>query len=127
MHTLISTASHNLMSQITALWKGNGHIPGLLSMLVCWRQQHAMSPGFEESYEDNAVRELEEEMGIMGACLETLFDFWYSDDTCRLWGRLFRYSFIPDAPASVFCLVCFLQARIYIVDINEMSSDRAMK
>jgi len=60
-----------------------------------------MSPGFEESYEDNAVRELEEEMGIMGACLETLFDFWYSDDTCRLWGRFFRYSFISDAPASV--------------------------
>ncbi|CAL5221884.1 g4147 [Coccomyxa viridis] len=46
--------------------------------------------GYGESYEDNAVRELEEEMGITGACLETLFDFWYSDNTCRLWGRLFR-------------------------------------
>ena len=55
------------------------------------RQALLWATGFGESYEDNAVRELEEEMGITGACLETLFDFWYSDDTCRLWGRLFRY------------------------------------
>ncbi len=46
--------------------------------------------GFGESYEDNAMRELEEEMGITGAGLETLFDFFYGDSTCRLWGRLFR-------------------------------------
>jgi hypothetical protein len=36
------------------------------------------------------VRELEEEMGIKNAVLEELFDFWYSNDVCRLWGRLFR-------------------------------------
>ena len=46
--------------------------------------------GVGESYEDNAVRELEEEMGITGVPLETLFDFFYGDSTCRLWGRLFR-------------------------------------
>jgi 8-oxo-dGTP pyrophosphatase MutT (NUDIX family) len=36
------------------------------------------------------VRELEEEMGVKNAGLEELFDFWFSNDVCRLWGRLFR-------------------------------------
>lgn len=36
------------------------------------------------------MRELEEEMGIKDAPISKLFDFWYSDNTCRLWGRLFR-------------------------------------
>ena len=50
----------------------------------------ALGAGYGESYRDNAVRELEEEMGIKNADLEELFDFWFSNDVCRLWGRLFR-------------------------------------
>ena len=29
-------------------------------------------------------------MGVKNADLEELFDFWFSNDVCRLWGRLFR-------------------------------------
>ncbi len=101
MHALISTASHNLLSRLQHYGKALAIYQGCFHCVYAGVNSMQMSPGFEESYEDNAVRELEEEMGIMGACLETLFDFWYSDDTCRLWGRLFRYSFISDAPASV--------------------------
>ena len=42
-----------------------------------------------ESYEENAVRELEEELGVQ-APVTALFDFFYEDDVCRLWGRAFR-------------------------------------
>jgi 8-oxo-dGTP pyrophosphatase MutT (NUDIX family) len=42
-----------------------------------------------ESYEDGAIRELEEEMGIAGAPLKPLFDFWFEDKTIRVWGRAF--------------------------------------
>ena len=57
---------------------------------VCSDVLRILHTGFEETYEDNAVRELEEEMGIKDAAIEKLFDFWYGDETCRLWGRLFR-------------------------------------
>ena len=79
-------ASYGIYLQYSGLnWNVKGiHSPPLSAKLL---QQFT---GYGESYEDNAVRELEEEMGITGACLETLFDFWYSDNTCRLWGRLFR-------------------------------------
>ncbi|BDA43787.1 Uncharacterized Nudix hydrolase YfcD [Coccomyxa sp. Obi] len=46
--------------------------------------------GEGETYEENAVREIEEEMGVTGVNLERQFDFFYSDNVCRLWGRLFR-------------------------------------
>lgn len=42
-----------------------------------------------ESYEQGAVRELEEEMGIAGVELQTHFDFLYEDDRSRVWGRVF--------------------------------------
>lgn len=71
---------------------------------LSWAQCMQHSTGFGESYEDNAVRELEEEMGITDACLETLFDFWYSDGTCRLWGRLFRWD-CDDCPCET-CSYC---------------------
>ncbi|MGD8372566.1 MAG: NUDIX hydrolase YfcD [Syntrophobacterales bacterium] len=42
-----------------------------------------------ESYEQGAVRELEEELGIGAAVLTELFDFFYEDEHIRLWGRAF--------------------------------------
>jgi 8-oxo-dGTP pyrophosphatase MutT (NUDIX family) len=42
-----------------------------------------------ESYEEGAVRELEEELGIRDTPLTLLFDFYYEDEHIRLWGRAF--------------------------------------
>lgn len=42
-----------------------------------------------ESYLECATRELEEEMGIRGAALETLFDFYFEDERSRVWGTAF--------------------------------------
>jgi len=42
-----------------------------------------------ESYESSALRELEEETGITGVAIEEHFDFYFEDETNRLWGRLF--------------------------------------
>ncbi|MFH0783612.1 MAG: alpha/beta fold hydrolase [Pseudomonadota bacterium] len=43
----------------------------------------------EESYEDSAVRELTEELGVSDVVLEFLFDHYYEDDGNRVWGRVF--------------------------------------
>lgn len=42
-----------------------------------------------ESYEEGAVRELEEELGVKETPLTSLFDFYYEDEHVRLWGRSF--------------------------------------
>ena len=42
-----------------------------------------------ESYEEGAVRELEEEMGIRDVPLTNLFDFYFEDERSRVWGRAF--------------------------------------
>jgi isopentenyldiphosphate isomerase len=47
-----------------------------------------------ESYEDGAVRELEEELGIKGVPLTQLFDFSYQDKDVRVWGA--AYSCVYD-------------------------------
>lgn len=52
--------------------------------------------GAGESYEDNAVRELQEEMGIRAGQLTTHFDFYHADSVCRLWGRLFSCQWAGD-------------------------------
>lgn len=52
------------------------------------KQEHVCS-GAGESYEENAAREIEEEMGVTGVDLKKEFDFFYSDEVSRLWGRLF--------------------------------------
>ena len=55
--------------------------------------------GPDESFEENAVRELAEEMGIVvGSPLspsapEFLFDFWFEDASVRNWGRLLKVRF----------------------------------
>lgn len=43
-----------------------------------------------ESYEQAAVRELAEELGIEGVPLGALFDFFHEDQRNRVWGRAFR-------------------------------------
>jgi isopentenyldiphosphate isomerase len=42
-----------------------------------------------ESYEEGAVRELAEELGIRDMPLVPLFDFFYENEHIRLWGRAF--------------------------------------
>ncbi len=42
-----------------------------------------------ESYEQGAVRELEEEMGIRDVPLAWLFDFYFTDERIRVWGGAF--------------------------------------
>jgi 8-oxo-dGTP pyrophosphatase MutT (NUDIX family) len=42
-----------------------------------------------ESYEESALRELEEELGIRETPLTSLFDFYHEDEHIRLWGRAF--------------------------------------
>ncbi len=42
-----------------------------------------------ESYEEGAVRELAEEMGIRDVSLTNLFDFYFEDERARVWGRAF--------------------------------------
>ena len=46
-----------------------------------------------ESYEEGAIRELEEEFGIRETPLTSLFDFYYEDEHIRLWGRAFSCTF----------------------------------
>jgi isopentenyldiphosphate isomerase len=42
-----------------------------------------------ESYEEGALRELSEELGICGVPLARLFDFYYEDESIRVWGEAF--------------------------------------
>ena len=42
-----------------------------------------------ESYEQGALRELEEELGIRGVLLTRLFDFSYKDEAVKVWGAVF--------------------------------------
>ncbi len=51
-----------------------------------------------ESYEESAVRELAEEMGIEGVPLEPQFEFYFTDGACKVWGRLFRCQW--DGPVA---------------------------
>lgn len=49
-----------------------------------------------ESYEQGAVRELAEEMGIGNVALTWLFDFYFADERTRVWGGTF--SCVYDGP-----------------------------
>lgn len=44
----------------------------------------------DESYEQSAVRELAEELGVVGTPLVSLFDHYFEDAQNRVWGRIFR-------------------------------------
>jgi len=43
-----------------------------------------------ETYRQSAERELFEELGIRGVPLTDLFDCFYSDESCRVWGRVYH-------------------------------------
>ena len=49
-----------------------------------------------ESYDESARRELAEELGIMDRPLEPLFDSYWEDERCRVWGRVYRC--VHDGP-----------------------------
>jgi len=52
-----------------------------------------------ESYEQGAVRELAEEMGIRNVPLTWLFDFYFTDERTRVWGGAF--SFVYEGKVSL--------------------------
>jgi len=43
-----------------------------------------------ETYRQSADRELFEELGIRNVPLTDLFECFYSDESCRVWGRVYR-------------------------------------
>lgn len=49
-----------------------------------------------ESYEENAIRELKEELGIETAELKSHFDFLFQEEKIKVWGRVF--STVYDGP-----------------------------
>mmetsp|Transcript_12461 Transcript_12461/g.32270 ORF Transcript_12461/g.32270 Transcript_12461/m.32270 type:complete len:128 (-) Transcript_12461:122-505(-) len=49
--------------------------------------------GHGEPYEENAAREIEEEMGVTGVALKREFDFQFRDETSHVWGRLFSCTY----------------------------------
>ena len=70
---------------------------------------------YGESYEESAVRELAEEMGIEGVALQAQFDFYFQDGACSVWGRLFRCLWdgpVVPQPEEVAEVVMFTPAAI---------------
>jgi 8-oxo-dGTP pyrophosphatase MutT (NUDIX family) len=49
-----------------------------------------------ETYEESAVRELEEELAIRNIPLEHLFDFFFKDTENKVWGRVFTCVYDGD-------------------------------
>ncbi len=45
-----------------------------------------------ESYEESAIRELDEELGVTEVNLQFHFDHFYEDENNRVWGRIFTCS-----------------------------------
>jgi 8-oxo-dGTP pyrophosphatase MutT (NUDIX family) len=52
-----------------------------------------------ESYDEAAHRELAEELGIAGLPLAQLFDIFWQDAHCRVWGRVYRC--VYDGPMTL--------------------------
>ena len=52
-----------------------------------------------ESYEESAIRELEEEMGIRDVPLTRMFDFYFADERTQVWGGAF--SCVYDGPLTL--------------------------
>lgn len=46
-----------------------------------------------ESYEENAIRELWEELGIKDVQPKFEFDFYFENDKCKVWGRTFSLNY----------------------------------
>ena len=52
-----------------------------------------------ESYEENAAREVAEELGVRGVEVRPLFDMWFEDDRSQVWGRAFTC--VYDGPLEL--------------------------
>jgi 8-oxo-dGTP pyrophosphatase MutT (NUDIX family) len=52
-----------------------------------------------ESYQESALRELREELGIAGLKLKLFFDQYFEDESNRVWGRIF--SCVSDGPFTL--------------------------
>src|SRR5215467_3140065 len=52
-----------------------------------------------ESYEQSALRELEEEMGIRQVPLTWMFDFYFADQRTRVWGGAYACTY--DGPLTL--------------------------
>ncbi len=70
-----------------------------------------------ESYEESAIRELEEEMGICNVPLTRLFDFYFADERTQVWGGAF--SCVYDGPLT-------LQAE-EVESVSLMTSDEILR
>jgi 8-oxo-dGTP pyrophosphatase MutT (NUDIX family) len=64
-------------------------------------QMMAFSGGVQagETYEENAYRELAEELGISGVALEHLFKFYYEDDRVKVYGDAWECTY--DGPVKL--------------------------
>lgn len=90
--------------------------------------------GHGESYEDNARRELEEEMGVKAAPkaeggggggraegeLRHCFSFHYKDDHTNVWGDawdcVWGGEIVPQPVSGYVCCVCFGVFRVSVVN-----------
>tara|TARA_B100000029_G_C16701082_1_gene639426 strand:- start:88 stop:411 length:324 start_codon:yes stop_codon:yes gene_type:complete len=48
---------------------------------------------YNESYEENAYRELEEELGVSNTKLEHLGNYFFQDSKCRVWGSVYSCTY----------------------------------
>ncbi|KAF1315544.1 putative nudix hydrolase yfcd, partial [Globisporangium splendens] len=72
---------------------------------------------YDESFEDNAAREAEEEMGVKGVPLTYIGTFYYEDQRTRVWGGLFECTY--DGSLT-------LQAE-EVDEVLEMSADEILQ
>ncbi|KAF1323946.1 putative nudix hydrolase yfcd, partial [Globisporangium splendens] len=72
---------------------------------------------YDESFEDNAAREAEEEMGVKGVPLTYIDTFYYEDQRTRVWGGLFECTY--DGSLT-------LQAE-EVDEVLEMSADEILQ
>ena len=93
--------SGNLIHRASFVFLFNSSGRLFVQKRVAWKETYAShfdpAPGgvvgAGESYEANAARELEEEMGVplaIGERAAPLFDFFFEDALTRVWGRAFR-------------------------------------
>ena len=54
---------------------------------------------YGETYEENAYRELEEELGIKGTKMDHLFKFYYEDERIKTWGDAWECTY--DGPLTL--------------------------
>lgn len=83
--------------------------------------------GYNESYRDNILRELEEEMGITvdPSKLKNLFTFPYQDETVRVWGDFYEYIFVGKM--SELTLQVEEVDAVYRRSLQELQEDMSLK